>query len=46
VAGARADSYRFDVRSDLAANSGTASDHLVSPSLSLIFGPWQTRTVR
>jgi hypothetical protein len=42
VAGARVDSYRFDVRSDLAANTGKASDHLVSPSLSLIYGPWQT----
>ncbi|GJI95023.1 TonB-dependent receptor [Duganella caerulea] len=42
VAGARIDSYRFDVRSSLAANSGKASDHLVSPSLSLIYGPWQT----
>ncbi|RFP18810.1 MULTISPECIES: TonB-dependent receptor [unclassified Duganella] len=42
VTGARFDSYRFDVRSDLAANSGKAGDHLVSPSLSLIYGPWQT----
>ncbi|HEX8403280.1 MAG TPA: TonB-dependent receptor [Duganella sp.] len=42
VAGARVDSYRFDVRSDLAANSGKANDHLVSPSLSLIYGPWKT----
>jgi len=42
VAGARIDSYRFDVRSSLAANSGKASDHLVSPSLSLIYGPWRT----
>jgi hypothetical protein len=42
VAGARIDGYRFDVRSDLAANSGKADDHLVSPSLSLIYGPWQT----
>jgi hypothetical protein len=42
VVGARVDSYRFDVQSDLAANSGTANDHLVSPSLSLIYGPWQT----
>ncbi|RFP12250.1 TonB-dependent receptor [Duganella sp. BJB488] len=41
VAGARIDSYRFDVRSSLAANSGKASDHLVSPSLSLIYGPWR-----
>ena len=39
VAGVRADDYRFDVRSDLAANSGRASDSLVSPSLSLVFGP-------
>jgi len=42
VAGARLDSYRFDVRSGLAANSGKADDHLASPSLSLIYGPWQT----
>ena len=42
VAGARIDGYRFDVRSDLAANSGTTNDHLASPSLSLIYGPWKT----
>ena len=42
VAGARIDGYRFDVSSDLAANSGTANDRLVSPSLSLIYGPWKT----
>jgi outer membrane cobalamin receptor len=41
VAGLRADAYRFDVRSDRAANSGQASDHLFSPSLSLIAGPWR-----
>jgi hypothetical protein len=45
VAGARLDSYRFDVQSDLSANSGKANDHLVSPSLSLIYGPWQTAEV-
>lgn len=45
VAGARLDSYRFDVQSDLAANTGKANDHLVSPSLSLIYGPWQTAEV-
>lgn len=45
VAGARLDSYRFDVQSDLAANSGKANDHLVSPSLSLIYGPWQSAEV-
>jgi outer membrane receptor protein involved in Fe transport len=42
VAGARIDSYRFDVRSNLAANSGKADDHLASPSLSVIYGPWRT----
>lgn len=41
VAGLRADAYRFDVRSDRAANAGTASDHLFSPSLSVIAGPWR-----
>jgi hypothetical protein len=41
VAGARIDGYRFDVQSDLAANSGRVTDHLASPSLSLIYGPWQ-----
>ena len=39
-AGVRADSYRFRVQSSLAANSGATSDHLLSPSLNLIFGPW------
>jgi outer membrane cobalamin receptor len=42
VAGARIDSYHVDVRSDLAANSGNVSDHMLSPSLSLIYGPWRT----
>ncbi|SEN18258.1 Outer membrane receptor proteins, mostly Fe transport [Duganella sp. CF517] len=42
VAGARIDGYRFDVGSDLAANSGTADEHLASPSLSVIYGPWKT----
>lgn len=42
VVGARVDGYRFDVRSDLAANTGTVNDHLVSPSASIIYGPWQT----
>jgi hypothetical protein len=45
VAGARLDSYRLDVQSDLSANSGKVNDHLVSPSLSLIYGPWQTAEV-
>jgi outer membrane cobalamin receptor len=41
VAGLRADDYRFKVASSLAANSGVTSDHLLSPSLSLVFGPWK-----
>ncbi|RJG23930.1 TonB-dependent receptor, partial [Massilia cavernae] len=39
VAGVRADGYRFDVRSNLAANSGTAHASLASPSLNVIFAP-------
>ena len=39
LAGLRADRYRFDVDSDLAANSGRASDTQVSPSFSLIVAP-------
>ena len=45
VAGLRADAYRFDVRSDRPANSGKASDHLFSPSLSVIAGPWRETEV-
>jgi hypothetical protein len=41
VVGLRADDYRFKVRSDRPVNSGKASDTLVSPSLNLVFGPWQ-----
>ena len=40
VAGLRADSYRFDVASSNPANSGNASDAIVSPKLNLVFGPW------
>ncbi|WP_018412516.1 TonB-dependent receptor [Methyloversatilis thermotolerans] len=40
VAGLRFDRYDFDVDSSIAANSGDASDHIASPKLSLIFGPW------
>jgi hypothetical protein len=39
--GARADFYDFDVDSSLAVNSGSASDSIVSPKLSLTFGPWR-----
>ncbi len=40
VAGLRVDSYRFDVESDRALNSGTRSESIASPKLNLIFGPW------
>jgi outer membrane cobalamin receptor len=41
VAGLRSDSYRFKVRSDLAANSGNSRDQQLSPSLGAAFGPWR-----
>ncbi len=41
VAGLRLDGYRATVDSNLASNSGTANDSLVSPKLSLAFGPWR-----
>ena len=40
IAGMRADFYSFDVSSSQPANSGTARDSIVSPRLSMIFGPW------
>ncbi|WP_332859961.1 TonB-dependent receptor [Janthinobacterium svalbardensis] len=40
VTGLRYDAYRFKVASSIAGNSGTAQDHVVSPKLSLILGPW------
>jgi TonB dependent receptor/TonB-dependent Receptor Plug Domain len=41
VAGVRADRFSLDVASSIAENSGKKSAGLVSPKLSLIFGPWQ-----
>jgi hypothetical protein len=42
IVGVRADQARFKINSLAdAANSGTATDHLLSPKLSLIFGPWR-----
>ena len=41
VAGLRYDAYRFDVASTVDGNSGKASAHIVSPKLSLVFGPWK-----
>ena len=40
IVGVRADRYNFDVDSNIPVNSGTASDSIVSPKLSLIFGSW------
>ncbi len=40
VAGLRADVYQYDVESNVAANSGSETDSIVSPKLSMIFGPW------
>jgi len=41
VAGIRTDFYHADVTSSLAANSGTSSDHITSPKLNFIFGPFE-----
>ncbi len=41
VAGLRYDRYDFEVRSSDPRNSGHADEGLLSPKLSLIFGPWQ-----
>jgi outer membrane cobalamin receptor len=38
--GARVDSYRFRVRSSVAADAGTTHDTLASPSANIVFGPW------
>ncbi|MBS1158410.1 MAG: TonB-dependent receptor [Proteobacteria bacterium] len=39
--GLRADAYDFTVDASRAANSGKASEQMVTPKLSLIFGPWR-----
>jgi outer membrane receptor protein involved in Fe transport len=41
VAGLRADYFHADVESDLAVNSGTEDDTLLSPKLSVLLGPWK-----
>jgi hypothetical protein len=40
VLGLRGDLYRWEVDSNIEANSGTEVDGIVSPKGSLIFGPW------
>lgn len=39
-AGLRADFTHFAVDSNLAANTGQASDHMLSPKFTAVFGPW------
>ena len=39
--GLRGDVYDFTVDSSLSANSGSASDQMVTPKLALVFGPWR-----
>ncbi|MFN4324551.1 MAG: TonB-dependent receptor [Azonexus sp.] len=41
IHGLRADAYDFDIDASLAANSGRASEQMVTPKLALIWGPWQ-----
>lgn len=41
IAGLRADAYRFDVQASDPANAGVATDQIVTPRFSLVFGPWQ-----
>jgi hypothetical protein len=40
VLGLRYDAYRFRVASSLAGDSGSTGDHIASPKLSVVFGPW------
>ena len=40
-AGLRFDAFRFDVDSNIALNSGQADDHILSPKLAVVLGPWQ-----
>ena len=41
VAGVRGDAYDFTVDANLPENSGKASDQMVTPKFSMIFGPWR-----
>ncbi|MGV3771758.1 MAG: TonB-dependent receptor [Verrucomicrobiales bacterium] len=40
IAGIRGDIYHFDVDSSLRKNSGSRTDAMSSPKLTLVFGPW------
>jgi outer membrane receptor protein involved in Fe transport len=39
IVGLRADAYRFDIASDTPANSGAASDRVVSPKFAVVYAP-------
>ncbi len=39
--GLRTNQYRFDVQSDLLANTGKTNAHITSPSLNIALGPWR-----
>ncbi len=41
TAGLRYDYFDFDVDSNVDANSGAASDSIVSPKLTFVLGPWE-----
>ncbi|HEX5068765.1 MAG TPA: TonB-dependent receptor [Vicinamibacterales bacterium] len=43
--GIRFDGYRFQVRSDVGANSGTTRSHLASPKGGVILGPWKSTEI-
>lgn len=43
--GLRGDLYRFDVDSDLEANSGTETDSILSPKAGVVLGPWSDTEV-
>jgi outer membrane receptor for ferrienterochelin and colicin len=40
-AGLRLDAFRFEVDSNIAPNSGESSDHIASPKLAVVLGPWE-----
>ena len=40
ILGLREDEYNFSVHSNDSRNSGRASDNILSPKLTLVFGPW------
>ncbi len=43
--GLRFDTYRFDVKSNIALNAGEEGDMMLSPKIGIIFGPWKKTEV-